>query len=129
VGNTTTTVNVDPVVKSIYDPSPVGFIVPCSGAFQGWNENGRLYWQNTIGKQGFYIYQLAPTTGNAILFPALGYRTGAISLNSIGSSCHYWTFGPASEAYAYYLDFYPNRLSPEHAEDRYYGLTIRCVTE
>ena len=28
-------VDVEPVIKSIYDPSPIGFHIPCSGAFQG----------------------------------------------------------------------------------------------
>lgn len=68
VGNTSTIVNVTPVVKSIYDPSPAGFHIPNTGASQGWNENGRSYWQNTAGKQGRFFYQLGPTTGITVFF-------------------------------------------------------------
>ena len=70
VGNTVTTVNVDPVVKSIYDPSPIGFHLPPSGAFQGWEEAGRSYWQSTAGKQGRFFYQLGSGIGNLVFFPS-----------------------------------------------------------
>lgn len=33
VGNTVTTINTNPVIKSIYDPSLVGYHLPCTGAF------------------------------------------------------------------------------------------------
>lgn len=38
--NATTTVNDDPVIKTVYDPSPVGYCVPPSGAFTGFLYNG-----------------------------------------------------------------------------------------
>jgi hypothetical protein len=71
VGNTVSSINVNPVIKSIYDPSPAGFRVPCSGATQSWTDSGRSFCQSTIGQQGRYFYQLAPTTGEAFFFLVL----------------------------------------------------------
>ena len=129
VGNTATTVNINPVIKSIYDPSPIGFHIPCLGAFQGWDESGRSYWQNTIGKQGRYFYQLGPTTGNPIFFPALGYRLGAASLSHVDVWSWYWSNCPSSSTYAYDLHINGGSINTQNNDIHVYGFSVRPVAE
>ena len=129
VGNTATTVNVDPVIKSIYDPSPVGFHLPCSGAFQGWDESGRSYWQNTTGTKGRFFYQLGPTTGNTVFFPALGYRSDTNAVGGIGERGYFMTSGAASSNTGWRMDFSPSGVTSQYRSDRYYGYSIRSVAE
>jgi hypothetical protein len=125
VGNTSTTVNVDPITKTIYDPSPVGFHLPCSGAFQGWDASGRSYWQNTVGKQGLYFYQLGPNTGNAVFFPALGYEENG-GYYYAGSYIYIWTAGPSSTTRGYSYDSYSG---PQSSDGRNAGFSVRSVAE
>ena len=130
VGNTVTTVNVDPVVKSIYDPSPRGFHLPPSGAFQGWEEAGRSYWQSTAGKQGRFFYQLGSGIGNLVFFPSsLGLKGGATAVGDVGAGGFYWLAGPAATDRGYYMDFRTNYVYPSHHNYRNYGFTVRPVVE
>ena len=129
VGNTVTTVNVDPVVKSIYDPSPIGFHIPCSGATQGWDASGRSYWSSTVGKQGSYIYQLGINIGNVAFFPASGYRTGALSAINVGTSSAYWLTSPSSTSNGLFLNIHMGSVYPAYNIYRYYGAHVRPVTE
>ena len=127
VGNTVTTVNVNPIVKSIYDPSPAGFHVPCSGAFQGWNESGRSYRQNTVGRQGWFVYQLGPYMGDVVFFPVLGCRMGMASAASEQYG-YFWTAIPYSNSKGRLL-FLEGSVAPEDESNRYYGYSVRPVIE
>ena len=125
VGNTSTTVNIDPVVKSIYDPSPAGFHLPPSGAFDGWDENNRYYWNyDTSGLKGMYVYQLAPNTGTIIFFPAFGYYYNGHS--AIG---YYWSAGASSASIGRHLYFSSGGVRPQDKDSRSYGYTVRSVSE
>ena len=128
VGNTSTMVNVNPIIKSIYDPSPVGFHLPCSGASQGWEEAGRSYWQNTTGKWGRYFYQLGPTTGNAVFFPALGYyKSGALIYTS--EQGLYYSAGTISTVSGVFFFFFSTGVDPYHVDYRSFGFACRPVSE
>ena len=129
VGSTSNANNVLPVTKSIYDPSPTGFHLPCSGAFQGWEEAGRSYWQNTTGKWGRYFYQLGPTTGNTVFFPALGYRSNTNAVGEIGERGYFMTSGAASSDTGWRMDFSPSGVTSQYSSNRYYGFSIRSVAE
>ena len=129
VGNTETTFNVNPVTKSIYDPSPVGFHLPPTGAFRGWNSNERSYWQNTARKQGLYIYQLGSKLGNATFFPALGEIAYNYSYNSIGVSGFYQTAGSANSWEGYRLFFSENNISVDSWRSMGHAFSVRPVAE
>ena len=129
VGNTSTIVNVIPVVKSIYDPSPAGFHIPNTGAYQGWNENGRSYWQNTAGKQGRYFYQLGPTTGIAVFFPALGYCSAALSVSTVGEGAHFAFATPSSTTGIYNFFFNSGSILPADTDGRWVTFSVRPVVE
>ena len=129
VGSTATKVNVDPIVKSIYDPSPIGFHLPPSGAFQGWNENGRWYWQNTSGLQGIYVYQLGIGMGEPVFFPALGNRRGASNIEYVGVYGYFWSFGAYDTGHGRRLDFRVSSVTPDGYVWRYNASSCRPVAE
>ena len=129
VGNEVTTYNVNPVIKSIYDPSPAGYHVPCPGACEGWDVAGRGYHQDISGLWGTYIYQLGPATGNVVFFPALGYRGDYSGTLSIGGTTYYWCSGP----YATYrgFDYFMQGAGcgPQYNDQRYWAFNIHPVAE
>ncbi len=87
------------LVKTVYDPCPVGFCVPGSRAFTGFTTNGRS--QKTMAginadggfDQGFSFYTGANKTGSTFFFPASGYssRNSSGQLRDVSDLGHYWT--------------------------------------
>ena len=126
VGNTATTVNVDPIVKSIYDPSPRGFHLPPSGAFQGWDTKERFYWIGTSISNNMYIYQLGPTTGVPVPFPLLAYKTGA---SYYSNEYSYWSVGASASVSGRGIYFYTSTMITEDTRYRKYALICRPVSE
>ena len=75
--NIVTGPNDNPVVKTIYDPSPAGFKVPASNAFSGFTTNGSNYGpRNTSGawNEGWYFNNKITDPDATVYFPASGYR-------------------------------------------------------
>lgn len=74
------TINDNPVVKAIYDPSPVGFCLPSSGAFTGFSTTGNStstpsqFNVNGNFDKGWYFYCGLNKTGETVFFPASGLR-------------------------------------------------------
>ena len=69
------------------------------------------------------------STGATLFLPAAGYQ-GVFGLYYEGSDGRYWsssltTGGPY---YAWYVYFYSDKVSRDYY-DRYYGYTVRPVTE
>lgn len=98
--NSTTTNNDNAVVKTVYDPSPVGFKLPASNAFTGftltgtsattpaevngvWNNSGK-YWN---------FYSKPNKRGAQIAFLTFGSRDGG-RLTLIRTNGYYWTAIP-----------------------------------
>ena len=85
--NNSQTVNTDRVVKTVYDPSPVGFVVPPSGAFTGYTKSGEassnedewnivvgLYEYNSSRWCNFRCRVIPPLAGSVVWYPLLGER-------------------------------------------------------
>lgn len=123
----TTTGNSDnDVVKTIYDPCPIGFKVPNGNVFTGFSR------KNTIGSydNGWYFKRnSSDTTG--IYFPATGNRyheTGELS--GCGSSGCIWLSSSTAENSPASLNFASWTVSPQAAGYRYaIGASIRPVQE
>ncbi len=82
-------------------------------------------WTSQNGVNG---YKVTGPNGNSIFLPAAGYRYGS-SLFSAGSYGDYWSSTPSSyTGYAYYLYFGSSNFGWDDS-DRYYGLSVRPVTE
>ena len=69
-------------------------------------------------------------TGNSIFLPASGYRYKT-TLDTPGYRGYYWssTFGTNSNISAWYIYFHSNDFTTKYVNDRYYGMSVRPVTE
>ena len=137
--NTTTSYNDNSVVKTVYDPCPVGFKMPASNAFTGFTANGQSYgtmnvngtdnsqtFQNNFG-HNFWTDGSKTATIN---FPASGVRSyGGGSLSSVGSSGAYWSAVPYYATHGCYLTFYSGGVLPLFSYYRPSGYAARPVAE
>ena len=136
VENDLTTANDNKVVKSVYDPCPVGYQMPASYAFTGFTTTGRnaetSAEYNVSGSfdRGWNFYCGKNRTGPTIYFPAAGYRTTELGrLYGIGHIGDYWTASPGSEYVARRLYFFFDKICPLFYYDRATGFPIRPCRE
>lgn len=113
--NNTYVANDNPVVKTIYDPCPVGFELPSRNAFTGFGTtrekrqraaeiNGT--WDST--RKGWNFYTQPNKTGQQIFFPASGRRAFANGNNrpfDVGSKGFFWSAGPSDRINGGHLEF------------------------
>ena len=143
VDNTTTGWNDNAVVKTVYDPCPVGFKMPASNAFTGFTSNGQFQsgaaninangtadsWDKFSAAYGHNFY----TNGSknaTIFFPASGFRSYSDgSLLVVGYSGYYWSAVPYSTGSGCFLNFSWSIVSPQSNRGRSYGFAARPVSE
>ena len=96
--------NDNPVVKTVYDPCPVGFKMPANNAFTGFTANGQNggimnvdgtdNWQTYQNNFGHNFWTNSSKTAT-INFPASGYRFNYDgSLNYVGYYGFFWSAVP-----------------------------------
>ena len=74
-------------------------------------------------------YKVTGPNGNSIFLPAAGYRNDT-SLSGAGSNGHYWSATPYSNSsHAYNLYFGSVNYDWNFCYNRYYGFTVRPVSE
>ena len=122
----TTTGNSDNnVVKTVYDPCPVGWKVPNGNTFTGFSKT------NVVGSfsNGWKFKRYSgDTTG--VFFPASGSRGRSNgSLYNVGSSGYVWLSSAYSQDNAYYLSFRSSSVYPQDDSYRAYGFSVRPVQE
>ncbi len=123
------------VVKTVYDPSPVGFKIPNAMVFTGFTTTGGNATDssqfNVVGgfdKGWMFKRNDNDTVGN--YFPASGYRNySSGALYAVGSYGCCWSSAPGSATYAYYLDFHSGYVNPLGLNYRAYGFAVRPVRE
>ena len=131
--------NDNPVVKTVYDPCPVGFKMPTNNAFTGFTADGQNYGtRNVDGTDNLQTYQnnfgynfwTNSSKTATINFPASGCRNSYNgSLIGVGRSGYYWLAVPASVGSGCLLGFYSGNVSPLNTNDRYVGMAARPVSE
>ena len=141
--NTTTGFNDNAVVKTVYDPCPVGFKMPASNAFTGFtsdgqnqstaaNINAKETNESSVKFSAAYGHNFY-TNGSknaTIFFPASGFRSNSDgSLGNVGSYGYYWSAVPYSTYYGCNLYFYWSNVSPQNNYSRSYGFAARPVSE
>lgn len=111
------------VVKTVYDPCPVGFKIP--------NGNTFTYFTNAVGSFNngrFFKRNENDTTG--VFFLASGYRyEGSGNLTEVGRFGCYWLSSVSSEASSYYLNFFSSTVRPQQTTYRSTGASVRPVQE
>ena len=103
------------IVKTVYDPCPVGFHIPCGATFTGFSASNGGTWDN-----GY--------TWDNNFFQAAGYRyreKGVVS--NVGSYGHYWSAASGSAALSYYLYFSSGTVNHQSLNNRAYGFSVRPV--
>ena len=139
--NTVTGGNDNSVVKTVYDPCPVGFKMPASNAFTGFTANGQDYgpmnvdgtndeqtYQNNFG-HNFWTNGSKTATIN---FPASGWRNGNDgSLGNVGDNGFYWPAVPNNTTLGCELGFARVVVCPLNFGyiGRSFGFTVRPVSE
>ena len=141
--NTTTGWNDNAVVKTVYDPCPVGFKMPASNAFTGFTSNGQNQsgaaninangtadsWDKFSAAYGHNFYTNGSKTAT-IFFPASGFRSYSDgSLGNVGYNGFYWSAVPGSTGSGCYLYFGWGYVSPQFSNYRSYGFAARPVSE
>ena len=137
--NTVGGFNDNSVIKTVYDPCPVGFKMPASNAFTGFTANGQnsgpmnvdgtsdgQTYRNNFG-HNFWTNSSKTATIN---FPASGCRDvsdGSLSL--VGDYGYYWSAGPHSRDNGFSLVFAYPSLYPATNNYRSYGFSARPVSE
>ena len=122
-------------VKTIYDPSPVGFKVPNGRTFTGFTTTGGYTEDptqfNVVGSfdKGWKFKANAEDTDGQF-FAASGYRSHSSGgLCNVSSYGYYWSSAASSQAGAYRLYFNSGGVNPLGNDSRAYGFSVRAVQE
>ena len=131
--------NDNPVVKTVYDPCPVGFKMPSNNAFTGFTANGKNNGtMNVDGTDSWQTYQnnfghnfwTNSSKSATINFPASGYRySNAGSLYDVGSGGYYWSAVPNNTNFGCDLIFFSGNVIPLGIDIRSSGWAARPISE
>ncbi len=113
------------VVKTIYDPCPIGFKMPNGNTF---NYFSTEYAVGSFANGYKFIRYSGDTVG--VFFPASGllHSAGGM-LSSVGSEGYVWLSSSYSGKYAYHLFFSSSYVYPKDEIQRVSGLSVRPVQE
>ena len=124
--NDKTEANDEVVIKSVYDPSPVGYSLPAVNAFTGFtttggntNNSSEFNVQGVFNK-GWYFYTQPNKQGETFFFPAVGRRyleSGRLLGVNISGWC--WTTGPTNLGGGHLLNFASEYVYPLHVVSTY----------
>lgn len=119
-------------IKTIYDPCPVGWIMPASRFATGFTTSG-----SNVGSDAPAGCEVVGTFANGWSFkknaddevgffiPAAGSRNRSSgALGNVGSFGYWWTFSPISQAFARYLSFDASAVYPLNTGYRSYGYAV-----
>ena len=131
--------NDDPVIKTIYDPSPVGFTVPGGNAFTGFTETGRNRATMNVDGTGVksvfdanmgHHYWTNSNKEETIFFPAAGYMdNGNGELLWYKQYGDFWTALPADINNGCVMGIQHDFTYPRFVNVRTYGFSIRPAAE
>ncbi len=131
--------NDNSVVKTVYDPSPVGFKMPANNAFTGFTADGKnegtMNVDGTDVKQTFsnnfgHNFWTSSSKTATINFPASGFRfSNGGALNDVGNGGYYWSAVPNGLNNGCDLLFHFFNVVPLSNDARSFGFAARPVSE
>ena len=131
--------NDNPVVKTIYDPCPVGFKIPASNAFTGFADRDGFNTSSTFNakgewNEGLNFYSQPNKNGETIYFPAWGLRTTTEGIHGgVGKYGAYWTAVAAEPTQGCCMLMYSLKemkvVVPTHVDVKAWGFFVRPVAE
>ena len=135
--NNVYTANDENVIKTIYDPSPVGFKLPPGNVFTGFTTTGGSTstsseingtWSSSSLK-GWNFYTDS-SKSKTIFFPASGFRGYSLGgAYVVGSYGYCWSAVPSNQSNGRGLYFYSSGVSPLRYNYRAYGFGVRSSQE
>ena len=137
--NDKTVPNDEVVIKSVYDPSPVGYSLPASNAFTGFTTTGQNTGNpgnpaifNVKGSydKGWYFYTKPNKQGETNFFSAGGFRLySSGSMLNFSASNYYWDAEPISHVAGRLLYLSYNYINPISDHFRSHGFSVRSAEE
>lgn len=135
MNNTGTSFNDNEVVKTIYDPCPVGFKMPPSNAFTGFSITGKhpetlVDWRVSGTWDKGWNFKGKGESTNSVYFPATGsrgYSTGY--WDDQNEKGRYWSAISKDDTEACGLSFSEQELDPLFTDHRAYGYAVRPIAE
>ena len=134
--------NDEKVIKSVYDPSPIGYSLPASNAFTGFTTTGQnvgaahnpLTPDKINAKlpfdKGWYFYTKPGKTGDTTFFSIFGYRdAGSGFLRDVPLVGWYWVAGPSSKHNGRYFYFVSHAIFPLDNYLRSWAFAVRSAEE
>ena len=128
--------NDEVVIKSVYDPSPVGYSLPASNAFTGFTTTGgntsnpAEFNVNGGFDKGWWFCGKANKSSAKVFFPVSGsrdYNTGSLHAVTTVGIC--WVAGPDYRGYGRYLGFDSGGVHPLNGTYRSYSWSVRSAEE
>ncbi|MBR5835213.1 MAG: hypothetical protein IKY66_03520 [Bacteroidales bacterium] len=134
-GNQSAGISDNVIVKTIYDPCPVGWKVPNARVYTGFTTTGSNTSDatqfNVVGAftaGWFFKRNSDDTVGH--FFAASGCRSrDSGGLYYVGGYGYCWCAVPGSAANGRYLNFYSGYVYPLSSNHRAYGFSVRAVRE
>lgn len=132
-----TEINDNEVVKTVYDPNPVGYKMPSRVAFTGFTQDGGLQNDNskwnvksTTFDNGYKFYTQGWKNEPTDFWIAIGERSWYNGfMRFSGSEGSYWTAGPNSPTASCHLNITNEHVSPRNNGYRISGMPVRPVSE
>jgi len=124
------------LVKTVYDPCPVGFTMPPLKTFSGATTTGITNTNNkdinALGNwdQGWHFYAKDSSSPSTVYYPAIGSRTArAGNLYGVKDRGYYWVGVPSSTSAGNNLDIRNTIVIPANNLNRAVGCSIRPVAQ
>ena len=134
--NNVYTVNDNEVIKTIYDPSPVGYKMPPSNVFTGFTTTGQnASFSSQFNVQGTWSngwnFYCNSSKTETVFFPASGYRyyNSPAVLYHVGNGGFHWSAAPHGTYYGWHLSFFPSDVYPLNDGHRSCGFGVRPCQE
>ena len=124
------------LVKTVYDPCPVGFTMPPLKTFSGATTTGITNTNNkdinALGNwdQGWHFYAKDSSSPSTVYYPAIGSRTAKEGkLYGVKDRGYYWVGVPSSTSAGNNLDIRNTIVIPANNLNRAVGCSIRPVAQ
>lgn len=124
------------LIKTIYDPCPVGFSMPPLKTFSGVTITGKTNTNNkdinALGDwdQGWHFYAKDSSSPSTVYYPAIGSRTANVgNLYGVKSRGYYWVGVPSSTSAGNNLDIRNTIVIPANNLNKAVGCSIRPVAQ
>lgn len=126
-----TAFNDNEVVKTVYDPSPVGFKMPTTNAFTGFGSETTVNFEDRWDSGYKFTTNSSSPNHSSIYFRANGHRSySGGSLTNVTTYGYYWASGPSSNAAGGCgLYFHNGWVTPQHSNSRAFGFSVCPVSE